>query len=80
MAKTIAVSDEVYNLLRKYKLPGESFSIAIKRAINRGGHLMDIAGTRTITKNEWMMIEKKYNSIQKNEVQRKKELLEKMQE
>ncbi len=75
MTKKIAVSDDVYLLLRKHNLLGESFSDTIRRAINRSRRLMDIAGTRTITKNEWMLTEKKYSLIQENKIQRNKELL-----
>lgn len=52
MARTIAISDEVYELLRKSKLPGESFSAVIKRSL-RKGRLSDIAGSMTISKTDW---------------------------
>ena len=80
MAKTIAVSDEVYELLSKLKLPGESFSDVIKRVIKRGGKLMDIAGKKTITKEEWALVENKYNFVKEREIERKKELIKKMHE
>jgi len=79
VAKTIAVSDEVYELLKRFKLPGESFSDAIKRAIKRGGRLMDIAGTKTITKEEWELVEKAMRKIRAIEIEKKKELIKKMQ-
>ncbi|MHA1649033.1 MAG: antitoxin VapB family protein [Candidatus Helarchaeota archaeon] len=78
MAKTIAVSDEVYELLSKLKLPKESFSDVIKRIIKRGGKLMDIAGKKTITKEEWIMIQEKYHTLKEKEVKRKTELIRKM--
>ena len=34
MTKTIAISDKVYELLSKFKLPGESFSDVIKKIIS----------------------------------------------
>jgi len=80
MAKTIAVSDEVYGLLSKLKLPGESFSDVIKRVIKRGGKLMDIAGNQTISKEEWALIESQYAIVKESEIDRKKELIRKMQE
>ena len=52
MAKTIAISDEVYELLRKSKLPGESFSTVIKRNLRRG-KISEIAGSSTLTKDDW---------------------------
>ena len=35
MAKTIAISDEVYEMLSKAKMKGESFSDVIKRLLRR---------------------------------------------
>ncbi len=58
MAKTIAVSDDVYQLLRKVKLPGESFSDVIRRGLGRGVKLTDIFGSRTISKEDWQKVRK----------------------
>ncbi|MGQ4915558.1 MAG: antitoxin VapB family protein [Candidatus Asgardarchaeia archaeon] len=80
MAKTIAVSDEVYELLKKFKLPGESFSDAIKRVLKRGGRLTDLIGTKTITKEKWTTVERHFNKLKKPEPQRKEQLIRKMQE
>ena len=52
MARTIALSDEVYKLLKKSKLPGESFSSVIKRSLQKG-RLSDIAGSNTISRADW---------------------------
>ena len=52
MAKTIAISDEVYALLKKSKLPGESFSSVIKRSVKKG-RLAGIAGRKTLTRSDW---------------------------
>ncbi|MBX8635164.1 MAG: hypothetical protein KIS30_05045 [Thermoplasmata archaeon] len=49
MAKTIAVSDEVYKLLKKSKLPNESFSSVIKRNFKKS-EISDIAGRKTISR------------------------------
>jgi len=80
VAKTIAVSDEVYELLKKFKLPGESFSDTIKRVLKRGGRLTDLIGTKTITKEEWAIVERRFNQLKKSELQRKEQLIRKMQE
>jgi predicted CopG family antitoxin len=58
MAKTIAVSDEVYELLRRSKLPGESFSAVIKRNLKRG-RISDIAGSMTLTRSDWEVARKR---------------------
>lgn len=52
MAKTIAVSDDVYEVLAKIKLPGESFSDVIRRSLRKGARLSDIAGSKTISRKE----------------------------
>ena len=53
MAKTIAVSDEVYKKLKKAKMPGESFSSAIKRSLEMRPKLSDIAGSRILSQKDW---------------------------
>jgi predicted CopG family antitoxin len=65
MARTIAVSDEVYVLLKKNKLPNESFSKAIKRNVKKSVRLIDIAGTKILTKEDWTGIEKHLKNAQK---------------
>lgn len=80
MAKNIAVSDEVYSLLSKLKLPGESFSEVIKRIIKRGGKLTDLVGKKTITKEEWSRVEDSYTPVKELEIERKEKLIKKIQE
>lgn len=57
MARTIAISDEVYELLKRAKLPGESFSTVIKRNLRRG-RLSELAGTSILSLEEWATIKK----------------------
>jgi predicted CopG family antitoxin len=52
LARTIAISDDVYDLLKKSKLPNESFSAVIRRNL-RKGKLVEIAGSGTISKGDW---------------------------
>ena len=52
MAKTIAISDEVYELLKKTRLPGESFSMTIRRNLKKN-ELSDIVGSGTIILEDW---------------------------
>lgn len=56
MAKTIAVSDDVYQVLSKIKLPEESFSDVIKRSLRKETKLSDLAGSKTITREEWLRV------------------------
>lgn len=58
MAKTIAVSNEVYVLLKRSRMPGESFSKVIKRTFKRAPSLLDIAGSKILTRADWEAVEK----------------------
>jgi len=58
LAKNIAVSDDVYDLLKKAKIPGESYSDVIRRGLKRGLRLSDIAGSKTITTEQWLRTQK----------------------
>jgi len=58
LAKKIAVSNEVYDLLRRSKLPRESFSSLIKRKLQKG-MLSEIVGKGTITKAHWEKAKKR---------------------
>lgn len=53
MAKTIAVSDDVYKKLKKARMPGESFSAAIRRTMENRPKLASVVGSRTLTQEEW---------------------------
>ena len=64
MARTIAVSDEVYELLKKVKMPEESFSDVIKRSLQREAKLSDIFGSGTITRKEWDEVRSLLNKAQ----------------
>jgi len=44
VSKTISITEEVYNLLSKMKLEGESFSDTITRLVRSGGKLSECAG------------------------------------
>ena len=57
MARTIAISDDVYELLKRSKLPNESFSSVIRRNMKRG-KLSEIAGSHTISTSDWKKAKK----------------------
>jgi predicted CopG family antitoxin len=65
MAKTIAVSDEVYTLLKKTRMPKESFSKVIKRSLRKVSRLSDIAGSKTISKAAWKAAQDKITDAEK---------------
>lgn len=55
-SKTISVDDEAYGLLRKAKLPEESFSDVVKRLLSpERPKLMDLAGILTPEEGERVM-------------------------
>ena len=78
MARTIMVSDEVYEMLKRMKLPGESFSDVIKRLLKRRGSLLDIAGSGTITDEGWRMLVEYKKEMAKADFERFKRILEAM--
>ncbi len=53
MAKTIAVSDETYEMLKKVKAENESFSQVIQRSLKKRGKLSDLVGRGTLSKADW---------------------------
>lgn len=75
LAKTIAVSNEVYEVLKKIKLPGESFSDVIMRLIKRRGSLLDIVGSNTVTEEGWKMLIKYRELANLADLERKKRIL-----
>ncbi len=72
MAKTIAVSDETYELLKNSKGEHESFSEVITRNLKKRPRLMDIAGSGVISKRDWEKAEK---LIKKAELKTEREFL-----
>lgn len=44
MTKTISLSEEAYELLRRHKLASESFSDTVTRLARQGGKLSDVIG------------------------------------
>ena len=60
MGKVIMVSEDVYENLKRLKKHGESFSDVIRRLLSHKPKLMDIAGSKTVTKKEWKEITEKF--------------------
>lgn len=56
------------------KLPGESFSDVIKRSLLKGGKLMDIAGTKTVTKQEWALVEEAIEKLRAADDEKRRKL------
>ncbi len=63
MPKTIMVSDDVYESLKKEKKPGESFSDVIRRLLDkRRPKISELAGKRTVTREEWVEVEEAFRA------------------
>jgi predicted CopG family antitoxin len=75
VAKTIAVSDDVYDLLVKSKLPNESFSDVIRRSLRKGMRLSDIAGSRTVNKEDWKKVANAFGRQKTIDEKRRRRLL-----
>jgi predicted CopG family antitoxin len=54
MAKNIAVADDVYKDLKRLKRRDESFSELLRRLIKTRGMISDLAGSATMSSEEWM--------------------------
>ena len=75
MAKNIAVSDDIYESLAKLKRENESFSEVIRRLLEHKGSLLDIANTKTFTKEEWSSVANVFSKQNQLDNKRKQELL-----
>lgn len=64
MAKTIAVSDEVYKLLERSKMPGESFSDVIMKGLKKST-ILDIRGSRTLSSADWARARREISRAEK---------------
>ena len=58
MAKNIALADDVYNELKRLKRRDESFSELIRRLIKTRGMISDLAGSATMSSEEWLKLKK----------------------
>ena len=54
MAKNIAVADDVYKELKRLKRRDESFSELLRRLIKTRGTISGLAGSATLSSEEWM--------------------------
>jgi len=75
MVKTISISDEVYEKLKKMKLEGESFSDVINRLIERRTKISDIAEMNILTEEEAKKIEELLKKLREERIKMKKERL-----
>ena len=62
MAKTIPISDELYELLKKLKRPDETFSDIILRSLRMTATLANLAGRQTIPADKWKEIRSFFTS------------------
>ena len=63
MPKTIMVSDDVYEALKKEKKPRESFSDVIRRLLQRKRpEISELAGKKTVTREEWLEVERAFRT------------------
>ncbi|MEX2701680.1 MAG: antitoxin VapB family protein [Candidatus Baldrarchaeota archaeon] len=80
MVKTISISDEVYEKLKKMKLEGESFSDVINRLIERRTKISDIAEMNILTEEEAKKIEELLKKLREERIKIEKERKERLLE
>lgn len=79
MAKNIALADDVYRNLKRLKRENESFSDVIRRLMKNRGEIADLAGSATLSLDEWLEM-KKLKEEQAKEDQKRAEALISQQE
>lgn len=79
MAKNIALADDVYRNLKRLKRENESFSDVIRRLIKNRGEIADLAGSATLSLDEWLEM-KKLKEEQAKKDQKRAEALISQQE
>lgn len=72
MAKTIAVSDEIYELLTRAKMKDESFSDVIRRLLKRKD-LTEVP--KVFDEKEWATVAEAFKKQRELDVTRRKEML-----
>lgn len=72
MARNIAVSDDVYAMLSKAKMEGESFSDVIRRLMERQ-KISDLP--KVLEEGEWEKVEGAFGKQKELDLQRAKRLL-----
>jgi len=80
VVKTISISDEVYEKLKKMKLEGESFSDVINRLIERRTKISDIAEMNILTEEEAKKIEELLKKLREERIKIEKERKERLLE
>lgn len=75
MAKNIALADDVYRSLKRRKREGESFSQLIRRLMKNCGEIADLAGSATLTVDEWLELKKLKEEQAEKDRERAKTLL-----
>lgn len=75
MAKNIAVSDEIYDILSRMKKEKESFSDVIRRLIPSKTMLQDLIGRKTFSVQEWSQVEEAFRDQNELDKERKENLL-----
>ncbi len=74
MPKTIMVSDDVYEALKREKKPKESFSDVIRRLLQeRRPEISELAGKKTVTREEWLEVERAFRA--QRELNERRDLL-----
>lgn len=60
--KTLTITEEAYNALKKEKGPEESFSETVLKVTSRKGKFSECAGVLKMSKGEWEKIRKTLDS------------------
>jgi len=73
MARTLAISDDVYEMVSKVKMKGESFSDVIRSKLLKRQKISDIP--KIFDESEWEKVEKAFGRQKELDAKRLEELL-----
>ncbi|MBD3159907.1 MAG: hypothetical protein GF309_14090 [Candidatus Lokiarchaeota archaeon] len=80
MAKNIALADDVYKDFKRLKRENESFSDVIRRLMKNRGEIADLAGSATLSLDEWLEMKKLKEEQAKEDQKRAESLLSQQDE
>jgi predicted CopG family antitoxin len=80
MAKNIALADDVYRQLKRLKRGNESFSELIRRLLRTRANISDLAGSTTLSPEEWIELMEMQNRQDSLDRERGRSLLSKNEE
>lgn len=72
MAKTVALDQQAYDLLRRSKRPGETFGDVVRRTLRPATKMLDLAGALSdVSAAEWHLVAQERQSQRRRDAERR---------